>query len=121
MNLTNGRIIICDINGNPRIKEVDLWKECEPIPSLSAEDEPKSYKMTDMSLLETSEEEWKDIWEEHIKFRDIVLKKNRFEHNRGRTVFVHFEHYIENIHLKMKLLKLEKRLQKLEIHMKFKE
>ena len=93
------------------------WGECKSTSILSIPDEPKSYKMEDISLLELNEEDWKSIWEEHIQFRDAHLKKLNFDgykHRLNGLESAHSIHYIDSIHHNFKLIKLERRLQKLE-------
>ncbi len=101
----------------PSIEEIKLWEEYKSTSILSIPNEPKSYKMEDTFLLELNEEDWKNIWKEHIQFRDTQLKKMNFDNYKGRLYGsepAHTSHYIDSIHLNFKLIKLERRLQKLE-------
>ncbi len=87
------------------------------IPVLSILNEPKSYKMKDAFLLELDEEDWKNIWEEHIQFRDTTLEQINSESSKFYGVVyehdhIHVSSYINSIHLNFKLIKLERRLRK---------
>nr|QBK92585.1 MAG: uncharacterized protein LCPAC401_02230 [Pithovirus LCPAC401] len=101
----------------PSIGKYKSWEECKSTSILSIPNEPTSYKMEDASLLELNEENWKNIWEEHIQYRDTFLKKMNFDSYKGRLNGVesaHSAHYINSIHLNFKLVKLERILQKLK-------
>ena len=67
--------------------EVGKYKsieECDAVIYRSMDGEPKSYKLSDLALLETNEKEWNNIWKEHVKFHDMTLKKIQFEHDANQ-------------------------------------
>ena len=88
------------------------WQECEAELARFMSDEPKSYKMTEASLLEMNEEDWKNIWEEHKNFHDMTLKKACFNSSFKYRAIT--ESYIEQMHLKLKSIMLERRMKRLE-------
>ena len=115
-NITTGNVIL-------RARKYASLEECDAVMYRWMDGEPKTYKMTYLSLLEMSEEKWGNIWKEHVKFRDMTLKKIQFEYDEHHFEYTNqsvrcnlraTEDYIEHMNSKLRLIMLERRLQKME-------
>lgn len=85
-----------------------------PTHAISYDGEPHFYDFSDEKLLGVSDAEWSNMWEEHETFQETMRRSRHADYRATPTARALGSLYLTQMHQKMRLIALERRMRSSE-------